>query len=77
MLWIRENEEFGKAEVLVEKMVEPEPEEVEQKPKPKKRIDYGKVDALAKAGWSATKIADEMKMGVSTDYKYLSAKGEE
>ena len=47
--------------------IAPEPGEPEPKAKPKKktggpklRIDWGKVGALYKAGWDASKIADEM-----------------
>lgn len=33
-------------------------------------VDYGKIIALHNAGWSITKIADEMRM---TDEEYCSA----
>lgn len=42
----------------------------EEKPK-RKRIDQGKVLALAKAGWSAPKIADEMGCSVQAVYNAL------
>ena len=39
---------------------EPKPEKVKKQSPPKKTIDRGKVKALHEAGWSNTKIADEM-----------------
>lgn len=39
-----------------------EPREAKEKPKKRKRIDYGKIMALRNAGWSNEKIADEMRM---------------
>lgn len=48
----------------VEDPVEEEPEPVKKAPQ-KKTVDKGKVGALSKAGWSNTKIADEM--GVSSE----------
>jgi len=48
----------------VEDPVEEEPEPVKKAPQ-KKSVDKGKVGALSKAGWSNTKIADEM--GVSSE----------
>lgn len=47
-----------------------EEEPKEEKPK-RKRIDQGKVLALAKAGWSAQKIADEMSCSVQGVYNAL------
>ena len=46
----------------------------EEKPK-RKRIDQGKVLALAKAGWSAPKIADEMGCSVQAVYNALKKEG--
>ena len=34
-------------------------------------IDTGKIKALRKAGWSAEKIADEMRCSVATVYNHL------
>ena len=42
----------------------------EEKPK-RKRIDQGKVLALAKAGWTVAKIADEMSCSVQAVYNAL------
>lgn len=39
--------------------------------KGKKQIDAGKIRALHKAGWSAKKIADEMRCSVATVYNHL------
>ena len=39
-----------------------------------KQIDKGKIIALHNAGWSVTKIADEMKCAVSTVYKIIKMK---
>ena len=39
-----------------------------------KPIDKGKIIALHNAGWSVTKIADEMKCAVSTVYKIIKMK---
>lgn len=63
----------------------PEPKKTASKPAPKKTapkknskpIDKGKVGALYKAGWSAAKIADEMKLGLSTVYKIIKEIQEE
>ena len=41
-----------------------------QKPKKKKEVDSGKIKALRKAGWSMTKIADEMRCSISTVSRY-------
>lgn len=45
---------------------------VKTKPKPKKKkeVDSGKIKALRKAGWSMTKIADEMRCSISTVSRY-------
>lgn len=59
--------------------IEAEPLQDEPKPEPKKTaskkntkpIDKGKIGALYKAGWSAAKIADEMKLGLSTVYRII------
>ena len=51
---------------------EPPKAEVKAKPKPKKKkeVDSGKIKALRKAGWSMTKIADEMRCSISTVSRY-------
>jgi len=49
-----------------------EEEPKEEKPK-RKRIDQGKVLALAKAGWTVAKIADEMDCSVQSVYNALNA----
>lgn len=57
----------------------PEPKKTASKPAPKKTapkknakpIDKGKIGALHRAGWSASKIADEMKLSLSTVYKII------
>lgn len=63
----------------------PEPKAEPTKPAPKKTapkknakpIDKGKIGALHRAGWSASKIADEMKLGLSTVYKIIKEIQEE
>lgn len=63
----------------------PEPKKTASKPAPKKTapkkntkpIDKGKIGALHRAGWSASKIADEMKLGLSTTYKIIKEIQEE
>ena len=53
--------------------VDPVPEK-EEKPKKSgknKPVDVGKMKALRKAGWSMTKIADEMRCSISTVSKHL------
>lgn len=63
----------------------PEPKKTASKPAPKKTapkkntkpIDKGKIGALHRAGWSAAKIADEMKLGLSTVYKIIKEIQEE
>lgn len=62
-----------------------EPKKTVSKPAPKKTapkknakpIDKGKIGALHRAGWSASKIADEMKLGLSTVYKIIKEIQEE
>ena len=62
-----------------------EPKKTASKPAPKKTapkkntkpIDKGKIGALHRAGWSASKIADEMKLGLSTVYKIIKEIQEE
>lgn len=51
---------------------EPPKAVVKAKPKPKKKkeVDSGKIKALRKAGWSMTKIADEMRCSISTVSRY-------
>lgn len=73
------------AEPLQEESEKPEPKKTESKPAPKKTapkkntkpIDKGKIGALHRAGWSAAKIADEMKLGLSTVYKIIKEIQEE
>lgn len=56
-------------------VVQEEPPKAVAKPKPKakkkKEVDVGKIRALNKAGWSVEKIADEMRIALSTMYKKL------
>lgn len=54
----------------------PKQDPPKQNPKPKK-IDRGKIMALHKAGWSAEKIADEMKCSTVTVYKALKEEAEQ
>ena len=63
-------------ETITEPIPEPLPtaKEAPKKIAPKKNtkpIDKGKIGALHKAGWSASAIADEMKLGLSTVYKII------
>jgi predicted transcriptional regulator len=43
----------------------------------RKPIDMGKLIALAKAGWTKEKIAEEMQISVATVYNYLKKVREE
>lgn len=69
----------------LQKESKPEPKKTASKPAPKKTapkknakpIDKGKIGALHRAGWSAAKIADEMKLGLSTVYKIIKEIQEE
>lgn len=77
----------GTSPELIENLVgtSQEPLHDEPKPAPKKTapkkntkpIDKGKIGALHRAGWSASKIADEMKLGLSTVYKIIKEIQEE
>ena len=40
----------------------PKQEEEKKKPGPKRTIDYGKIEALANAGWRNVQIAEEMNL---------------
>ena len=72
-----------------EPVVDPEQEPKKPKPKsqqkvqlknPKKdqpKIDHGKIVALAKAGWSASKIADEMGCSCQTVLNHLKKEAQE
>ena len=72
-----------------EPVPEPEPEQKKPKPKsqqkvqlknPKKdqpKIDHGKIVALAKAGWNASKIADEMGCSCQTVLNHLKKEAQE
>lgn len=55
-------------------VVQEEPPKAVKKPKTpakkKKEVDSGKIKALRKAGWSMTKIADEMRCSISTVSRY-------
>jgi ribosome-binding protein aMBF1 (putative translation factor) len=48
-----------------------------KKPGPPFKIDTGKLIALAKAGWTKEKIADELKVSVATVYGHLKKAREE
>lgn len=54
---------------------EPEPEKTEEPPK-KPKIDVGRIRALADAGWSVQKIAEDMKISAPTVRRYLKEGGE-
>jgi len=48
----------------------------QSKSKPKRRpFDVGKLGALRKAGWTVSKIADEMSVSEATVYKYMKQEG--
>ena len=52
------------------------PKRAEPKPAGKRRpFDTGKLGALRKAGWSVSKIADEMAVSEATVYKYMKQEG--
>lgn len=71
------------AEEPAEPVPDPEEQQPDPEPKPKrkrntggkkgapKQIDRGKVFALRKAGWTAAKIADEMKCSLGTVKRIL------
>ena len=42
-----------------------------REPKNRKEIDHGKLGALAAAGWTQSKIADELGISVATVHKYI------
>lgn len=63
-------------EPLQDEPEKPEPKKTASK-KNTKPIDKGKIGALHRAGWSASKIADEMKLGLSTVYKIIKEIQEE
>ena len=44
-------------------------------PKSNKKIDRGKVKALAEGGWTPQEIADEMKCSLQTVYNALNELG--
>lgn len=47
-------------------------QEAEQKPAPKQpQVDVGRIRALAKAGWSTKKIAEDVKCSLPTVRKYM------
>lgn len=48
------------------------PKEAGGKTSARKKLDWGKIEALDKAGWSAEQIADEMGATVGTIYVGLS-----
>lgn len=45
--------------------------------KKREKLDDGKLLALAKAGWTKEKIAEELKVGVATVYNHLKKAREE
>lgn len=55
----------------------PKQTKTEAKPAPKKRVkfDVGKLGALRKAGWSVSKIADEMGVSEPTVRNYMKREG--
>lgn len=53
---------------------EPEPRPAAKPKQPRKRIDWGKVGACYKAGWSAEKIADEVGATVGTIRQGISTR---
>lgn len=56
----------------IRQLIRGEAQEGKTKKKEKKDpIDQGKIRALAKAGWSAAKIADEMRCSKATVYNVL------
>lgn len=69
-------EMFGSAPKQEEKKMDPKKEDAaKESPAPEKKkrnrgIDYGKIKALKDAGWTAEKIADEMKISVATVYNH-------
>ena len=75
----------GTSQEPLQEEPESEPKKTASKPAPKKTapkkntkpIDKGKSGALHRAGWSAAKIADEMKLGLSTVYKIIKEIQEE
>ena len=72
-------EEPKAEEPKAEPVKEEVPVEEQKKKKPRGRqttIDWGKVGALRKAGWSVSKIADEMRIGQSTVFRHFSEKGD-
>lgn len=68
-------EDLGIGKPGPEEQPEPEPEKTEEPPK-KARIDAGKIKALADAGWSVQKIAEEMGISAPTVRRYLKEGGE-
>lgn len=69
-------EEAGKIPSLSEEQAEDAKETAEKYKKHRKKIDHGKVKALAAAGWSAKEIAAELHCAEVTIYKILSNGGE-
>ena len=55
---------------------EPKPEPKPKQDKPKKTIDHGKIIALHKAGWSASKIAPEVGCSLQTVINHINAEKE-
>lgn len=43
-----------------------------REPKNRKEIDHGKLGALAAAGWTQAKIADELGISIATVHKYIT-----
>jgi len=58
-----------------EKPSAPEPKPKKAAPKKRRvRLDYGKIGALHRAGWSAAKIADEKRCDLSSVYRAIREK---
>ena len=51
---------------------DPVPDETEAEKPKRRRLDTGKIKALADAGWSAQQIADEMNVSMQTIYYHLN-----
>lgn len=66
---------IGKPDLEEQPEPEPEPEKTEESPK-KPKIDVGRIRALADAGWSVQKIAEDMKISAPTVRRYLKEGGE-
>ena len=63
-------EMFGSAPKQEGKKMDPKESPAPEKKTRNRNIDYGKIKALKDAGWTAEKIADEMKISVATVYNH-------